>query len=305
MKPKNFFKAYINAVEKLDRKWFGANNPDYKTEIGQSLIPMLIMGIVALLLVVCAYGNGDMIYTLAILLEVAFIGLFIWHIVTQARRDRAEGLKTNNFRQYGLILLGAAIYLYIMDAGIRYSYIFARMLAGANEAHYLQGMLRSLLYPILYRDYIPVPSIYSFFKALIESPESVFGIMVEIGYDITRVCFIAIWFNYLYHRWGNFTTTKQKVLYSLFSWLVMVVGTQLFGIAMVFGYLIYIIGWVVFWFFFIIIFGSREKKSTMSYTLEDGTKVKERTGLFGEKSYTGSDGSDYETSDSGQTFTKK
>ncbi|WP_411331282.1 hypothetical protein [Barnesiella intestinihominis] len=298
MKPKNLFNAYINAIEKLEKKWFKANNSGYKMEIRRSLIPMLIMGIAAVLLVACGYGHENIVYMLAILLEMTFVGLFIWYIVTQVRRDRAEGLQPNYFRQYGFVLLGTAIYLYIMDPGIEYRYIYARMLTGTPEAFYLPGILRSILY---YDGYIPIPGIFTFFSTLIESPESV----LEYGYDITRICFIAIWFNHLYHRWGNLTSLKQKVLYSIFSWFVMVVGTQLFGIAMVFGYLIYIIGWIIFWFFFIIIFGNKEKKNSVSYTLEDGTSVKERTGLLGEKSYIGSDGSDYDTSDYGQTFTKK
>ncbi len=41
------------------------------------------------------------------------------------------------------------------------------------------------------------------------------------------------------------------------------------------------------------------------YVLEDGTRVKKRTGLFGEASYTSSDGSSYDTDDNGHTFYKK
>lgn len=50
--------------------------------------------------------------------------------------------------------------------------------------------------------------------------------------------------------------------------------------------------------------GDSSKKSS-DYVLEDGTRVKKRTGLFGDSSYSGSDGNSYDTDDNGQTFYKK
>lgn len=46
-------------------------------------------------------------------------------------------------------------------------------------------------------------------------------------------------------------------------------------------------------------------KNAKEFVLEDGTRVKKRTGLFGDTSYSGSDGHDYETDDGGYTFHKK
>ncbi len=46
-------------------------------------------------------------------------------------------------------------------------------------------------------------------------------------------------------------------------------------------------------------------KNANEFILEDGTRVKKRTGLFGEASYSGSDGHSYDTDDDGYTFYKK
>lgn len=50
---------------------------------------------------------------------------------------------------------------------------------------------------------------------------------------------------------------------------------------------------------------SAAEGSTKEYKLEDGTRVKKRTGLFGDASYSGSDGRNYDTDDGGHTFYEK
>lgn len=224
------------------------------------------------------------------------IGIFIWNTVSQTRQNRAAGIKTNYFRKYLIVLILTSIYLYIIDC--------KDSLWGLNLHFYLPwydlipGIIRQMV-----RDghfYLPLPGIVAYF---LSDSWDLFLWTGFLAYQLSRLCFIAIWFDYLYSHWRNLSNGKQKTLYVIFSWFFTVVGTQLFGIVMILCYLVYIAFWVIVWIFISMTTG-RPATRRKEYELEDGTKLKEEKSLFGEKSYRGSDGAFYKTSDSGKTFTK-
>lgn len=309
MKPKNFFKAYENAIEKLDRKWFGADNPDYNTGIALNLRPMLVIALVALILQMLNFLFNLIRIPLPLILMLTAIGIFIRHTVSLTRRNHAAGIKTNYFRQYAIVLILSAIYLYIIDC--RFPLWGHRVFELTLSRELMPGIIHQILWPdtMYFTDITgPVPGIVIFFHDLVKDPlHIIFELLNYPGfyaYSLSRLCFIAIWFNHLYLHWGNLSTSKQKTLYVLFSWFFMTVGAQLFSIAMILCYLLYLAGWVLLWIFISLTTGRPAAKSK-EYELEDGTKVKEENGPLGEKSYRGSDGAFYKTSDSGKTFTKE
>lgn len=274
MKPKNFFKIYANAVERLDVQWFGCGAPEYSTAISARLMPQLTIGVLIVLFIGCGYGHSSLTDVLGLLSKLAVVGLFLWYSIMQVKQDRADGLKRNYYAEFAFVFLGGIVFQHIMSA---------------------LGMF--FLYEYLLNGGVPGYSFSAYFF-------SVYWLSFPLQL-LFNLCCIGIWLDHLYRHWHNLASWKPKLLYVLFSWAVMVVGTQLFGIAMVFGYVLYLIGWVLFWYLFIMIFGSKGNRRSGSYTLDDGTQVKEQTGLFGDKSYRGSDGSDYTTSDGGETFTKR
>ena len=310
IKPKNFFKAYENAIEKLDRKWFGADNTDYNTSIAQNLRPMLVIALVALIfLMLNFFFFLGLSIPLPLLLMLTATVMFIRHTVSLSRRNRAAGIKTNYFRQYAIVLILSAIYLYIIDC--RFPLWGHRVFELRLYIEFMPGIIHQILWPdtMYFTDITgPVPGIVIFFNDLVNDPLNIINGLLNYpgfyAYSLSRLCFIAIWVNHLYLHWGNLSTSKQKIRYVFFSWFFMTVGAQLFSIAMILCYLLYLAGCVLLWIFISLTSGRPAAKSK-EYELEDGTKVKEENGLLGEKSYRGSDGAFYKTSDSGKTFTKE
>lgn len=262
MKPKNLFRLYADAVERLDRRWFGKSIPDYKTDIAARAIPQSAIGILIVLFVACSCEPVGLIPTVEILLESAVIVLCVSNVAATVWHSRTCTRK----------LLGAGEWLLPLAAGILYTlavrrsfFLYEFLLNGGN----FSGI----------HDYAILPK-------------------------ILRIACIGIWLHHLCRHAPALPGWGQRLLYALFSWVTLVAGTQLFGIAMVFGYLLYLVGWGVGWLLFILFFGGKGRKRS-SYELEDGTRVEKRTGLFGDESYRGSDGSDYTTSDGGETFSKR
>lgn len=122
------------------------------------------------------------------------------------------------------------------------------------------------------------------------------------------VCCVIYWIFYLRRHLHLLPTNGQKIGYGLFTCVFLVLlGPSIFPMLIALILLSIAIQIALFLLSvvttIIALFDSGSKKKRFS--LDNGEKVTEKTGLFGEKYYDGDSGKSYETNDNGRTFYEK
>lgn len=123
------------------------------------------------------------------------------------------------------------------------------------------------------------------------------------------LCCAAYWIYYLKRHLYLFSTTGQKIGYGLFTCVMLaILGPSIFPILVALILLTIAISIALFLLSVVMTIialfdggGSKKKR----FSLDNGDKVTEKSGLFGEKYYEGRSGKSYETNDSGRTFYEK
>ena len=123
------------------------------------------------------------------------------------------------------------------------------------------------------------------------------------------LCCVAYWIYYLKRHLYLFSTTGQKIGYGLFTCVMLaILGPSIFPILVALILLTIAISIALFLLSVVMTVialfdggGSKKKR----FSLDNGDKVTEKSGLFGEKYYEGRSGKSYETNDSGRTFYEK
>ena len=123
------------------------------------------------------------------------------------------------------------------------------------------------------------------------------------------LCNVAYWIYNLKRHLYLFSTTGQKIGYGLFTCVMLaILGPSIFPILVALILLTIAISIALFLLSVVMTIialfdggGSKKKR----FSLDNGDKVTEKSGLFGEKYYEGRSGKSYETNDSGRTFYEK
>lgn len=122
------------------------------------------------------------------------------------------------------------------------------------------------------------------------------------------VCCVIYWIFYLHRQLHLFETTGQKIGYGLFTCVFLVIlGPFIFPLLIALILLTIAISIALFLLSVVMTIvalfdgGSKKKR----FSLDNGDKVTEKSGLFGEKYYDGDSGKSYVTNDSGRTFYEK
>lgn len=141
-----------------------------------------------------------------------------------------------------------------------------------------------------------------------DSPAGVSVVMFSLSM-IPFLCCVAYWIYYLKRHLYLFSTTGQKIGYGLFTCVMLaILGPSIFPILVALILLTIAISIALFLLSVVMTIialfdggGSKKKR----FSLDNGDKVTEKSGLFGEKYYEGRSGKSYETNDSGRTFYEK
>ena len=112
------------------------------------------------------------------------------------------------------------------------------------------------------------------------------------------LCCVAYWIYYLKRHLYLFSTTGQKIGYGLFTCVMLAILVLLSIAISIALFLLSVVMTII-----ALFDGGGSKKRRFS--LDNGDKVTEKSGLFGEKYYEGRSGKSYETDDNGRTFSEK
>ena len=123
------------------------------------------------------------------------------------------------------------------------------------------------------------------------------------------LCCVAYWIYYLKRHLYLFSTTGQKIGYGLFTCVMLaILGPSIFPLLIALILLSIAISIALFLLSVVMTIialfdggGSKKRR----FSLDNGDKVTEKSGLFGEKYYEGRSGKSYETDDNGRTFSEK
>ena len=143
------------------------------------------------------------------------------------------------------------------------------------------------------------------------SPDSTVGIRMAMSFlvVIPFLCCVAYWIYYLKRHLYLFSTTGQKIGYGLFTCVMLaILGPSIFPLLIALVLLSIAISIALFLLSVVMTIialfdggGSKKRR----FSLDNGDKVTEKSGLFGEKYYEGRSGKSYETDDNGRTFSEK
>ena len=123
------------------------------------------------------------------------------------------------------------------------------------------------------------------------------------------LCCVAYWIYYLKRHLYLFSTTGQKIGYGLFTCVMLaILGPSIFPLLIALVLLSIAISIALFLLSVVMTIialfdggGSKKRR----FSLDNGDKVTEKSGLFGEKYYEDRSGKSYETNDNGRTFSEK
>lgn len=123
------------------------------------------------------------------------------------------------------------------------------------------------------------------------------------------LCCVAYWIYYLKRHLYLFSTTGQKIGYGLFTCVMLaILGPSIFPLLIALILLSIAISIALFLLSVVMTIialfdggGSKKRR----FSLDNGDKVTEKSGLFGEKYYEGRSGKSYETDDNSRTFSEK
>ncbi|MDR3937019.1 MAG: hypothetical protein Q3X52_03230 [Alistipes sp.] len=143
------------------------------------------------------------------------------------------------------------------------------------------------------------------------SPDSTVGIRMAMSFlvVIPFLCCVAYWIYYLKRHLYLFSTTGQKIGYGLFTCVMLaILGPSIYPLLIALILLSIAISIALFLLSVVMTIialfdggGSKKRR----FSLDNGDKVTEKTGFFGEKYYEGRSGKSYETNDNGRTFSEK
>ena len=143
------------------------------------------------------------------------------------------------------------------------------------------------------------------------SRDSTVGIRMAMSFlvVIPFLCCVAYWIYYLKRHLYLFSTTGQKIGYGLFTCVMLaILGPSIFPLLIALILLSIAISIALFLLSVVMTIialfdggGSKKRR----FSLDNGDKVTEKSGLFGEKYYEGRSGKSYDTDDNGRTFSEK
>ncbi|WP_462353471.1 hypothetical protein [Alistipes timonensis] len=128
--------------------------------------------------------------------------------------------------------------------------------------------------------------------------------------QLMLLLFAGNWLLFVRRTYPLLNGTGRKVGYVLFSFFFLVLfGPMLFPVLLaiillllavqIALWLLAVVVWIV------ALFNGESAGRRKRYSLDNGDEVTERSGLFGDKTYTGRHGKSYETHDRGETFSEK
>ena len=128
---------------------------------------------------------------------------------------------------------------------------------------------------------------------------------------MTNMLFLGYWLYFLSKRLPLLGSVGRKIGYLAFTFVFLVlIGPVLFPLVLAVILLLLALQ-IALWLLAVVVWvidlfnggsgGGRGKR----WRLDNGDEVKERSGLFGDKTYTGRSGRSYETHDGGETFREK
>lgn len=143
--------------------------------------------------------------------------------------------------------------------------------------------------------------------ALLVTPDSLEASMYSIiaGTLFPYVCLCVYWIFYLRRHLHLIQTNGRKISYGLFTFFLLVVfGPFIFPMLLAIIVLTIALSVALFLLRVVLVVVDifNGNGNSKRFTLDNGDKVTERSGLFGEKYYTGDSGKRYTTNDGGRTF---